>query len=121
MDRLAGSGHQRRDGEHALALGGDRLDIPLGKGLERPLTHAPSFAGARDDDDDVGADRRELPADHLSGALANGDERRHRGNADHHSEHGEEGTKPVLLERTEGELQRDHRPSRHPTFSCRPL
>jgi hypothetical protein len=34
---------------------------------------------------------------------------------------GEEGTKPVLLERTEGELQRDHRPSRHPTFSCRPL
>ena len=111
MDRLAGSGHQRRDGKHALALRGDRIDIPLGEGLERPLAHAPAFAGARDDDDHVRADRRKLPADHLGSALADRDERRHRSDADDDSEHGQQGAEPVLLERAEGELQCDHHPS----------
>ena len=111
MDRLAGSGHQRRDGEHAWALRGDRIDIPLGEGLERPLTHAPAFAGAGDDDDDIRADRRKLAADHLGGALADRDERRHRGDPDHDPEHGQQGAEPVLLERAEGELQSDHHPS----------
>ena len=98
--------HHRRDALHLGHRAQDRLDV-----LEREVVgHADrareepgGLVAAGEDDDEVGADRRELLGDVAARAFAERGEEDHRPDADRHADQAEHGAQPVAEQGAQGE------------------
>src|SRR5439155_9917915 len=87
------------------ALRGNRVGVVGSQRFYESLPHAVAALIARKDDDDVGADRLELPADQSARALADRNHCGHGRDADDDAEDGQPGAELVLRQGAESNAE----------------
>ncbi len=108
VDKLAGTLDEGGDGLDEMALVLEGLVVGELQGLHRGgvLSHTTPHVGSRTDHDHIGSHLRDVALDAVLGALAHGEHRDHRRDADDDAQGGEEGPHLVGRNGAEGYFQK---------------